>query len=182
MNLYTADLHFGHKNAILFDHRPFADVKQMDEALIYLWNQRVQKDDDVWIIGDFCYRSEKSPVNYLRVLRGRKHLIIGNHDSALLKNEQALSYFVSVDKMDHIRDGEHQIVMCHFPMAEWNKSRHGSLLIYGHIHSSRDETYEYMSKRYPQQAFNAGCMINGYAPVSLRELIENNKRFQENEL
>ena len=27
MNLYTSDLHFGHKNVMLFDHRPFADVE-----------------------------------------------------------------------------------------------------------------------------------------------------------
>ena len=26
MNLYISDLHFGHKNVILFDHRPFSDV------------------------------------------------------------------------------------------------------------------------------------------------------------
>ena len=39
MNLYISDLHFGHKNVILFDHRPFSDVDTMDHCLIQLWIQ-----------------------------------------------------------------------------------------------------------------------------------------------
>lgn len=30
MNLYISDLHFGHKNVIGFDHRPFIDTDEMD--------------------------------------------------------------------------------------------------------------------------------------------------------
>ena len=30
VNLYTSDLHFGHKNVIQFDHRPFSNVEEMD--------------------------------------------------------------------------------------------------------------------------------------------------------
>ena len=36
MNLYISDLHFGHENAIEFDHRPFADVDEMDRRMIEL--------------------------------------------------------------------------------------------------------------------------------------------------
>ena len=56
MNLYIADLHFGHSNIILHDHRPFADADTMDKCLIDLWNGRVSNDDHVYILGDFCYR------------------------------------------------------------------------------------------------------------------------------
>ena len=31
---YTADLHFGHTNAIYFDKRPFKNADEMDEAII----------------------------------------------------------------------------------------------------------------------------------------------------
>lgn len=57
-----------------------------------LWNGRVDNKDDVWIIGDFCFRSDKDPAVYLRTLKGKKHLIVGNHDEALLKNDKAMSY------------------------------------------------------------------------------------------
>ena len=32
MNLYISDLHFGHKNVILFEHRQFSDVDTMDDG------------------------------------------------------------------------------------------------------------------------------------------------------
>jgi len=179
MNLYTADLHFGHKNAIKFDHRPFPDVEEMDRTLIWLWNDRVSPDDDVWIIGDFCYRSTKDPASYLKQLKGHKHLVIGNHDGITLKSQNARGCFESIEQISEIKDGENRIIMCHYPIAEWNCCYYGSILIYGHIHSNKNETYEYMTSRFPEQAFNAGCMINNYAPASLRELRINNKRFQE---
>lgn len=56
MIFYTADLHFGHRSVIKFDNRPFADVDEMDSALINLWNQRVGDEDHVYIIGDSCVR------------------------------------------------------------------------------------------------------------------------------
>ena len=62
MILYTSDLHFGHSNVIRFDHRPFADADEMDHVLIELWNDRVQADDTVYIVGDLCYRSVHPPL------------------------------------------------------------------------------------------------------------------------
>ena len=177
MKLYISDLHFGHGNAIEFDHRPFADIEEMDEALIWLWNDRVQKDDEVYIIGDFAYRNAKPEEWYLERLKGKKHLIIGNHDHKLLQNEKALSYFESIEKMKHISDVGNQICLCHFPIAEWNGYRHGAYHIYGHIHGSTDETYQFMKTR--DKALNAGCMINRYAPASFQELIINNEIFKE---
>lgn len=176
MNLYISDLHFGHKNVIDFDKRPFSDVDEMDRILIELWNARVAPEDDVYIIGDFSYRSGKTEDWYLRQLRGHKHLIIGNHDSRLLANEKAMAYFDTVDKMMHVSDQGEQLQLCHFPIAEWNGFHHGSYLIHGHIHNRRDETYEFMRTR--ERALNAGCMINGYVPVSLRELIRTNEKYK----
>lgn len=177
MKFYTSDLHFGHRNVILFDHRPFTDINEMDNALIYLWNGRVQKDDDVYILGDFCYRNDKSAEWYLRKLKGRKHLVIGNHDGELLKNPQAMAQFETVDKMQHITDGDKHICLCHFPIAEWNGFHKGHWHIYGHIHGRRDEVYEFMKTR--GNALNAGCMINNYTPVSVNELVRNNRYFRE---
>ena len=118
MNLYISDTHFGHRNAIEFDKRPFADVDEMDRVLIELWNHRVTPEDDVYILGDFSYRSGRALEWYLQQLRGRKHLVIGNHDGKLLANEKAMSYFESVDKMMHVNDEGRQIVLCHFPICE----------------------------------------------------------------
>lgn len=176
MNLYISDLHFGHRNVIGFDHRPFVDVEDMDRVMIQLWNSRVSKDDEVYIVGDLCYRSEKTPDWYLRQLKGHKHLIIGNHDLVTIQCENAHKYLESIDQMLHISDNDKQIILCHYPMAEWYKSRHGSWLIYGHIHNSRDEVYEFMKSR--DNALNAAACINNYTPASINELIRNNDIFQ----
>lgn len=169
MILYTADLHFGHENVIHFDHRPFENVESMDRAMIQLWNGRVNQDDHVYILGDFAYRNEKPEEWYLKQLNGHKHLVIGNHDKKLLKNNAAMSFFESVDKMMHVSDNGTQICLCHYPLAEWFGFYKGHSHIYGHIHSRKDETWEFMKTR--KNAYNAGCMLYGYMPVSLKELV-----------
>lgn len=168
MILYTADLHFGHANVIAFDNRPFADVESMDKALIDCWNRRVSKEDHVYIIGDFAYHNEKKEEWYLSRLKGHKHLVVGNHDKRLLSNDTAMGYFESVDKMMHVTDNGVQICLCHFPLAEWNGYYKGHTHIYGHIHNKKDTTWEFMQTR--ENAYNAGCMLHGYKPVSLQEL------------
>ena len=177
MNLYISDLHFGHANVIKFDKRPFADTDEMDKCLIDLWNSRVFTEDDVYIIGDFCFKSGKTPDWYLRQLKGHKHLIVGNHDKITLDCENAAKYLESVDKMLHVSDGDKQICLCHYPLAEWYKSRHGSWLIYGHIHGDTGEEFQFMRNR--DHALNAAACSNNYTPASINELIRNNDAFKK---
>ena len=61
MKLYISDLHFGHAHVIQFDQRPFADSDEMDRVMIECWNFRVDADDDVYIVGDFCFRCDRAP-------------------------------------------------------------------------------------------------------------------------
>jgi calcineurin-like phosphoesterase family protein len=177
MIYYISDLHFGHQNVLGMDGRPFETIEQMDAALIRLWNERVTDDDDVYIVGDFAYHNNYTATWYLRQLRGRKHLIIGNHDRHTVQDAKVMECFSSVERMARIADNDRVVSLCHFPVAEWNGKRHGGYHVYGHIHIRRDEVYEFMS-RY-DKALNAGCMINGYRPVTLDELMENNRRFRE---
>lgn len=177
MNFYISDIHFGHSNVIRFDHRPFFDRDEMDRVLIHLWNERVEKDDNVYIVGDFCYRNEKQADWYLRQLKGKKYLIIGNHDGDTLKNERALGYFETIDKMMHVTDRDKQICLCHFPIAEWNGYHKGHWHVYGHIHGRMNETYEFMSKK--ERALNAAVCINNYTPANINELIRNNNYHRE---
>lgn len=44
MIFYISDMHFGHKNVIKFDNRPFNDVDEMDEELI-INNQSFWEDE-----------------------------------------------------------------------------------------------------------------------------------------
>ena len=175
MTLYIADIHFGHENVIEFDQRPFNSVEEMDLAIINNWNSEVSPRDDVWVAGDLmCYN--KAPEEwYLKQLNGHIHLIIGNHDNKLLKNDKAMSYIESVDKMAHVKDdltGKH-IHICHFPMIEWNGMYHGTWHIYGHIHCAMNDAAYYMAMR--ERALNCGACIVGYKPVNFNTLVKYNK-------
>ena len=80
MNYYLADCHFGHTAVLKFDHRPFADVQQMEESMVMLCSAAVQKGDTVYILGDFCWGKKDEWIRILRRLNGQKVLIQGNHD------------------------------------------------------------------------------------------------------
>lgn len=180
MNYYIADTHFGHENVLKFDGRLFDTVDEMDKILITQWNAVVKDSDDVYIIGDFIYKSKKPAAWYLNRLKGRKHLIQGNHDHHLIKDKSLIKEFESVDKMTYVKDGNYTIVLCHFPLAEWNKYWQGSWHIYGHIHNQKKDCFAFISGH--KRALNAGCMINNYTPVTIEQLIINNKKYKENYL
>lgn len=176
MIFYIGDTHFGHENVLKHDNRPFSTVDEMDRELIRYWNDTVTNKDDIYIIGDFAFRNNRPFEWYLKQLKGKKHLIIGNHDDKLVKDEKAMSYFVSVDKITRINDEGVQIVLCHYPIAEWSGFYHGAHHIYAHIHIQKNEAFNIM-KRF-DNAYNAGCMINGYRPVRFNELVRNNEIYK----
>ena len=177
MIYYISDTHFGHEDCLKHDNRPFKDTKEMEQVLINNWNNKVTNEDDVYILGDFCYRSGKSSSYYLKQLNGKKHLIEGNHDKATLKNKQALDLLESVEHLTMITDKDKSVVLCHYPLTEWAGDHYGVIHVYGHIHANKSDTYEFMSRK--ENAYNAGCMINNYEPVTLEELRENNLNFKK---
>jgi len=179
MILYTADLHLGHANIIRHCDRPFADVSEMDACLVAAWNKRVNANDTVYIVGDFIFRNARPPEEYLEKLKGKKHLIIGNHDKDWLKKFDAQKYFESVGHYAEISNGKSRIVLCHYPMMSWNKMNHGAFMVHGHIHNGRNGEYFPLLQSLPN-ILNAGVDINGFQPVNFDELLINNERFKQN--
>ena len=181
MIYYIGDMHLGHQRVIEYDLRPYETVEEMDAALIKNWNSVVTENDDIYIMGDFIYRSSHVATYYLKQLKGRKHLIIGNHDLKTIEDEAACTCFDSIERLGYVKDGDADVVMCHYPIAEWNgkrRKKNKSYHVYSHIHNRKDETYGFMRRQ--KNAFNAGCMINNFTPVTLQQLIENNHNYIRN--
>ena len=189
--LFTSDLHLGHTNIISTCGRnaescgkDFTSVDEMNTFLIDKWNQKVEKNDEVYILGDLSFRSSQSVKTYLEQLKGRKHLIIGNHDFKWQKNIQNMNdYFETVSNLEVIKLDKKLITLCHYPLLEWNGSRRAkdqetsiSWLIHGHIHNSRDDVFEYIRDHLPC-ALNCGVDINGFEPVTFEELLANNNKW-----
>ncbi len=183
-NKYISDLHLGHANIIPMGRPQFETIEKMNEYLIRQWNEHVDVNDEVWICGDFSYRSGLDVGHYLKQMTGKKHLIIGNHDIKWMKNCRLYKYFESVSHMEVIKDGKKTITLCHYPLMEWSGSRHAkysldgtSWLIHGHLHNSRTSNAYYYIRDYLPCALNCGVDVNDFHPVDFDELLENNDRF-----
>lgn len=177
MIFFTADLHLGHANIIKHCERPFSSVEEMDEHLISAWNKSVRPTDSIYILGDLIFRSAASPESYLSRLRGKKHLILGNHDKDWVKKADMSQYFLSVERFVEISDGQHKITLCHYPLMSWNHMAKGSYMIHGHIHNNCEAFYFPMLRQMPN-LLNAGVEINDYHPVSFDDLVKNNEAFK----
>lgn len=77
---YTADLHLGHTRIIDLCNRPFATVTEMNETIIFRWNERVEPDDTVWVLGDVALGSIEESLALVSRLNGYLILVAGNHD------------------------------------------------------------------------------------------------------
>ena len=121
MLFFTSDLHFGHDKPFIYGPRGFADVEEMDEAIVRIWNETVADDDDVYVLGDIMLIDNDLGIELWNRLRGRKHVIIGNHDTAprveLLRkcrNTKVVGY------ADLIRYKGYSIYVSHYPTMTGN--------------------------------------------------------------
>lgn len=176
MYYFISDPHFGHENILKMCQRPFENVEEMNEAMIDAWNQRVTGNDTVFILGDLFYRCP-DPEPILQRLKGKKRLIIGNHDSSWMDKVDLSRYFVSVDPFLEITDGVRAITLCHYPLLTW-KHKLRTYMVHGHIHN--DTTSDFFPLLVARErVLNAGVEVNGYRPVTFEELQQNNQAFKQ---
>ena len=180
MIYFIADTHFGHANIIKLCSRPFASLCEMENTIIDNWNKKVTNADTVYIVGDMFF-SLNNLENILSKLKGKKILVEGNHDDRWLKKIDLNKYFEMVVPLINTYVGDRAITLCHYPLLEWKGSRKvgskkQSYLIHGHIHNKRSSDYNLLFKN--DHALNAGVDINNFEPVTLDELIFNNKNFK----
>ena len=62
------------------DKRGFESVEQMNEYMIEKWNAKINKNDEVIILGDFSWGNARQTQEVLDRLKGRLYMIKGNHD------------------------------------------------------------------------------------------------------
>lgn len=173
---FTADNHFGHENVIRFCDRPFGSAAEMNKTMICLWNERVHKNDTVYVLGDMFFRCENIE-EILKQLKGKKYLIVGNHDESWLRKFDATAYFENITKFLETSDGQHKLVLSHRPLVSWDHERR-AYMIHGHIHNDTSaDFWPLLCVR--KRALNAGVDVNGFHPVTFEELLANNVAFKK---
>lgn len=192
---FTSDHHFGHGNIIKYSERlefasPYeaevlqsgdsrrirelkisrASIEQMTEGMIQRWNSVVPPSGLVYHLGDmFLTNSVEDAIDIRNRLNGRIRYIVGNHDKIAKKMRQCFDSFDEIDEIkiedSSAREGEQSIVLCHYAMRVWNKSHHGTWMLYGHSHGSLPDDPHALS-------FDVGVDCHNYTPLSYSRVKE----------
>lgn len=167
MQVFFSDPHFSHFNILEYDNRPFSSVEEMDETIITNVLDSIAAKDEVYFLGDLAFHKKPDDVRRLLerlTVKGRWYFIRGNHDRK--KNVNIMKTFAcdgAVHDILTISPAGQPIVLCHYPMIQWNKGAHGAWHLHGHDH--KNFTYGDGKKRY-----NVALNLNNYRPISLAEL------------
>ncbi|WP_222045150.1 metallophosphoesterase [Rhizobium laguerreae] len=166
--LYCADHHFFHESMLKWfpESRPFANISQMHEYMIEAHNARASNSTDVYILGDLAYGRKVDPAQIRKVfekLKGRKHLIMGNHDD---KDTLNLRWSSQPSFSKTINDNGRRIFLCHYAVHSWPGFYNGDYHFFGHTHGKLPTHGRMM---------DVGVDAWGLSPVTATEVIERMK-------
>jgi calcineurin-like phosphoesterase family protein len=158
----VSDTHFGHQNILKFTDdkdgsqvRPnFSSVEEMDEHMVERWNSVVRDYDIVYHLGDVYFDNGH---RVLKRLKGRKRLVLGNHDNP--KSEFIMNNFSKI--MMWRMFPEFDCVLTHVPIHESGmfKIKYN---LHGHIHQNPSPTPRHI---------NCCVEVNNYTPKTIEECL-----------
>ena len=160
MNYYISDTHFGWTNK--YENKTL----ETDQLIKSNWNSVVTNADDVYMLGDIgksgTNKDNEKLCELVSTLKGRKHLVVGNHDKGVLKDYRLRQLFDDINFYQEIEDNikvdgkqtNFTVVLSHYPILIWNgqhkpvKRQEYSKFVhlYGHVHMS--EEYDFCKEVY----------------------------------
>ena len=158
------DTHFGHKNIIDYCDRPFKNISEMNEALIQNWNKVVNRTDEVFMMGDFALCGKDELIAYGKRLKGRKRLILGNHDDASINTYREAGFEYVYNYPIIVED---YYIFSHRPIFVKNNDLYCN--IFAHVHGNP----EYAD--YSHRSFCTSVERINYTPISFDEVKEKMK-------
>jgi calcineurin-like phosphoesterase family protein len=156
---FTSDTHFGDPRVLALDRRPFSSVQTHDEALVELWNETIGPEDVVWHLGDFARAGSADVDALLSRMNGRKHLVVGNNDTA--GTISATAWASTQHYAELFVDGR-LLILCHYPFLTWNQMGKRSINLHGHSHGRLKGA---------ARQYDVGVDVWNYRPVGLDQLL-----------
>ena len=158
MVYFISDLHFFHKNILLYEDRPFDTIESMNKTIMDNWNKTVNKSDKVFVLGDVALPLRKKvAINLIPRLHGNKVLIMGNHDKG-----HSIKWWIDVGFKEVSRYPilyAKYFLLSHEPLY---MNKHMPYVnIHGHIHSRKLEGNKH---------FNVSVEHINYTPISFTEI------------
>lgn len=158
----TSDLHIGHNRDFVYEDRGFGSIEEHDEALLANWNELVDEDDTVYILGDVMLKKDLQDINFsygisvLKKLKGKLIIFRGNHDSdekieRYMECSNVISAGHAAMYLDYPETGSYHFYLSHYPTLishEKLKQMKAALInLYGHTHQKErfynDHPYMY---------------------------------------
>lgn len=182
MIYFTSDLHFGHQKDFLYAPRGFASIDEMNEEIITNWNQLIEPEDEVYVLGDLCLgggSDEALQANQQRLqqLNGNLHIILGNHDSEKrIEMYKELSNVVEITYAMPFIYKKWHFWLSHYPTlcGNWDEGdkplRARTINLCGHTHT-KDRWADWGKAA----IYHVELDAHNNTPVSIDEIIEDLK-------
>jgi len=147
---FSSDWHFGHhsildytgRGAILTPHGHLSREERLEWHNAWLFNiinEQVGPSATHYVLGDIAFGSKWRAAELIDSFQCKNlHLIIGNHDRAKLDFWKTSNLFKSISHYDEIKFDGQEIVLCHYPIVEWNAGHKSSFMLHGHTHGNFD--------------------------------------------
>ena len=161
---FISDTHFFHENSLKWEGRDhFSCVEEMNEHMIDNWNSVVKPQDNVYHLGDVWMgpSSHEERAKLWARLKGRKTLIVGNHDDIKYMSSGRFFRKISMWKVWH----DMGLILTHVPIHEScipeRLNRVDGINVHGHTHMNGS----------PEGPYRSVCVeLNDFTPVNLGEL------------
>lgn len=175
---FTSDLHFNHDREFIWGPRGFKSVDEMNEVLFRNWNETVDKNDIVYVLGDFFLGPTNAQFIHHMIgeLNGKIHFVRGNHDTPAkmkiytedpLINVEGYASMLSYTNILE-KKKTRQFYLSHFPTMTATLESNPDNAIYnlfGHTHS-KEKFYEGRPYMY-----NVAVDAHNNRPVSIDEIM-----------
>jgi calcineurin-like phosphoesterase family protein len=144
-----SDLHYGHKNILEIDKRPYESIEAMNEYIVRELKTKLRTSDILFDLGDLFWKSIniKECRNVLDSIPTKNiYKVVGNHDPYKhyieAPTNSLYDHFLKIGDIFDIRieyeNTEYEIALSHYPILDWNHMYQGGLHIYGHTHGHTD--------------------------------------------
>lgn len=158
---FTADQHLGHANIGNWTSRRFTDIADHDRQIVEAHNSCVGPKDTVYMLGDLSFHNDKAKIRQLvDQMNGRWVFVRGNHDHRVLK--QIPHRFAEVHDYLELKHCRQHIVLCHYPLLEWNRSFREAWMLHGHSHAKHPQS--------PWKRMDVGVDTNQMKPWSFQQI------------
>lgn len=160
---FISDTHFFHANILKFIGadgkriRPFSSLEEMHELIIDNWNSFVKDNDYVYHLGDVTFQYHGEFNKLMSRLKGKKRLIIGNHDK--IWNPALMRWFEKAELWKGFKEGN--FTCSHMP-GLLEGLRDGAYNVHGHTHQNMKEDRHYI---------NVCVEVRDYFPVHYDQIL-----------